>query len=153
MYGSIIWSPYTKEKIYNIEKIQHQVLRILAFKQNIEFDYFDHDYKDLYIKFKINNLESAREITDLKFLYNLMNNKIVCDEIKSVINFYVPKRDGLRDRQLTFTIPMEFKNSRKSSSLFRILETYNTYNKKIDITNKSEIGFYKSLHKFIAKFN
>ena len=87
------------------------------------------------IKFNINNLDSAREICDLKFLYKLINNKIICHEIRSVIDFYVPKRDGLRQRSLTFNIPIEFKSSRKTSSLLKILETYNCFNKKIGITN------------------
>ena len=130
MYGSIIWSPHTQEKIYDIEKIQHQILIIFAFKLNIEFDYFKHDYNDLYTKFKINNLESAREISDLKFLYKLINNKITCPEIRSVIKFYIPNRNGLRERNLMFTIPIEFKNCRKTSSLLRIQETHNLYNKK-----------------------
>ena len=50
-------------------------------------------------------------------------------------------------------ISFEFKNCRKSSSLFRILKTFITYNKKIDITNKSDIGFYKSLNKFRKQQN
>ena len=100
----------------------------------------------------MNNLISAREISDLKFLCKLINNKTLCDEIRSVINFYVPKRDGLRQRQLTFTIPIEFKNNRKTSSIFRILETFNSFNDKIDITSNSKMGFYKSLNILVAKF-
>ena len=66
------------------------------------------------MKFKINNLESAREISDLKFLYKLINNITVCDEIGSLIGFYVSKRDGLRESSLMFNIRIEFKNARKA---------------------------------------
>ena len=125
--------------IYTIKYIQNQVLRIFAYKQNVDFDYYTHDYKELYIKFKIKTLESAREISDLKFLYKLINNIIVCEEIRSLIGFYVPNREGLREKCLTFNILIEFRIARKTSSVFRILETYNSYNKKIDITNNIDI--------------
>ena len=104
IYGSIIWSLKQKKGF---------ILRIFAYKQNIEFDYFKHDYNELCVKFKINILGSARAISDLKFLYKLINNKIVCNEIRSVIDFYIPKRDGIRGRNLTFIIPIEFKIAKK----------------------------------------
>ena len=131
MYGSLIWASNTLEKIYQLEKIQHQVLRIFVFKNNIDFDYLSHGYASLYKKFNMHSLESAKEISDLKFLYKLFNNQIDANDIKSVMNIYEPKKGGLRTRYLSFTIPIEFKNNRKTSFLLRILENYNINKDKI----------------------
>ena len=152
MYGSMIWYPYTSTLTYEVEKIQHQVLRIFAYNQKIDFDYFSHNYLELNKKFDLLTLESSRDIADIKFLYRIFNKRIDSIDILSSINLHVPLRPGLRDRNILFSLPTEFKKNNKISSLYRIIQSFNMINKKVDITNESECSFIKSLKINLGKF-
>ena len=69
MYGSVIWSPTVRNLIYDIEKVQHQYFRIYASIKKIPFDYREHNYHELAKSSGMITLESARNISEIKFLY------------------------------------------------------------------------------------
>jgi hypothetical protein len=85
-YGSIIWSPHQDYLIIKLERLQNRFLRMLAFKTNK----VDQTLKSLAIEFNIEILEFRRQFNDLRWLYNLLNSKIDCPEILSLISFNVP---------------------------------------------------------------
>ena len=120
--------------------------------QKIDFDYFSHDYLELNKRFDLMTLESSTDIADIKFLYRVFNKKIDSTDILSTINLHIPRRSGLRDRNILFSVPTEFQKNIKISSLYRIIESFNMINKKVDISNRSEISFIKSLKIHLGKF-
>ena len=90
MYGSVIWSPTAKNLIYDIEKVQHQYFRIYTLIKKIPFDYREHNYHGLAKSSDMITLESARNISEIQFLCNILNNNIDAIEILARIDFSVP---------------------------------------------------------------
>ena len=108
MYASIIWSPHQLGMIKQLERVQNQILRIMALNQEVEFDYFSHDYEELMKKFDIKTIESSRNISKLKFLHKLLNNKIDSIELLQIVNFNIQNLK-LRNMNILFSIPYDFK--------------------------------------------
>ena len=154
MYGSVIWSPTVRNLIYDIEKIQHQYFRIYASIKKILFDYREHNYHELAKSSDMITLESARNISEIKFLYNILNNNIDEIEILAGIDFSVPVIK-LRNRnilqKILFTVPFELRDSRHKSSIFSMSQTYNSISDKVDIFDPSMLRFFKTVKENLRK--
>lgn len=82
IYGDIIWRPNKKVSINKIEQIQHKMLRYLAFKDNLNFPRFCHNYDSLYEKYNLPSISSIFRTNDAILLYKIMQGKIKCNNIK-----------------------------------------------------------------------
>lgn len=90
-YGSIIWSPYQSCLVEKHEKVQRRFLPFIGFKQrqiNILDDPTDNN---LQIKLKLDSLSVRHRISDLSFLYKLVNGIITFLLILERISFHVPQ--------------------------------------------------------------
>ena len=53
IFASAIWSPYTKDSITRIERVQHALVRYLAFKNGALMSFCEHDYSSNSARFNI----------------------------------------------------------------------------------------------------
>lgn len=126
-YCSVVWSPFYKSDISQIERIQHKFLRYIAYKKKISTD--DIDYTQLMDTLNIKSLASRRDRNDLIILYKIINNYIDSPELLSRINFKVPTRSSRQ--QNLFKVPYHKSNYCYYSPLSRLQRLANslyTYN-------------------------
>ena len=90
MYGSIIWNPTKKSKIEELEKVQHLFLRFISYKTISPMKYNEHNYEIIMKRININSLKYSRAIYELKFLYKLLNNFVICPELESSNRLFKP---------------------------------------------------------------
>lgn len=100
-------------------------------------------YADKLEHFKLGTLELRRTVSDLTFLYKLLNNKIDCLDLLSKININVPSRPPRHPRSVLY-VPRYRTNLGKHSFMSRITHKYN---KISGLTTDVDI-FSNTLHKY-----
>ena len=85
MYGSLIWRPNNKKDIEQIEKIQHKILRYMAFKDKLQFNKFCHDYSNLMLKYELPSILSLFKANEAIFLYKIMSGSINCVSLNNLL--------------------------------------------------------------------
>ena len=108
-YGSVIWHPHLQKDTHKIEKLQSRFLRLITFKATGYYPKFD-SYTALLSTYNISPLENRRLLTDIMFLYKILNNKIDCMELTTKVTIRVP---SLKTRSLNNCIL----HCRKANSL------------------------------------
>jgi len=99
-YASIIWTPYYKQFINKIERIQNKFLRYLYYKIFRINSYQERvSYNTLLKIFGISSLATRHELLQLTFLYKLVNGIIDSSECLKLLNFNT-KAVNLRSRLL-----------------------------------------------------
>ena len=83
LYGSVIWRPCTKNLYELLEKVEHRVIRYLAFVNGRAIHRFDHDYIINRKKYDIPILLSILDVNDSICIYKIMNGITNCKELKS----------------------------------------------------------------------
>ena len=96
-YCSSIWCPSQQYLIDKIERVQKRLVRWLCFRDKIDYDSFD--YTELCFNYKLQTLESRRNITDLCNLNKVYNNHINSPYIVSQIVLNVPDVSNRRARR------------------------------------------------------
>lgn len=91
-YGCVVWSPYGITSSIKLETVQHHFLRFLSFVMGRPMHFTDHDYDSLMLLLQIPTLASRRAMFDLLFIYKLINEKIECQQLRSLIALRVPTR-------------------------------------------------------------
>ena len=89
-YGSTIWNPCYKVHIASLERVQHKFLRYVNFRLGIPLDSLNYDF--LLNNQNLLKLSERRIITDLIFLFKIVNGMLDCPDILSLVNFNVPVR-------------------------------------------------------------
>lgn len=132
-YASVIWSPYYNVHINNLERIQRRFLKYLSFKEDGTYPEPGISHNQLLVRHSTASLEERRIISQLVFLYKLINGQIVCEEFLSQICFSVPR---LFSRQsYTFYLPTPRINVKKFSPLYQMCSNYNLSQDMFDIFN------------------
>ena len=120
-YASVVWNPYQKTKIDGLEKVQTRFIKMQCSRFNIIYhrkDYITHcNYS------RIQTLVARRRITDMIFLYKIVNNFIDSPLIEK-LNFHVPSRTT-RTRY-TFHATKSRIDISKHACINRLQDTYNT---------------------------
>ena len=91
-YASVIWAPRWSKYRGQLERVQHRFLRYLAFKAGQPLAWFDHDYGPIMSRFGVRSLEHRRRVSDLSFLYRILNGLIDNPDVIALVNFNVPAR-------------------------------------------------------------
>ena len=137
-----LWSPYYKTYIDKLDSVQRKFLRYIAFKQHIITD--NINYSQMEKDLKINSIAERRDISDILFIFKILNGYIVCPELLSQIQIYVPPR------HLRVTKNFELHQHRtlygKNSPINRIMANGNRCN--IDFFNASLISLKHQLKIF-----
>ncbi|XP_050534985.1 uncharacterized protein LOC126902005 [Daktulosphaira vitifoliae] len=121
-YGSIIWSPFVASEIKKIESVQNRFLTCLSYKLNKN----RINYENFRDSLKMDSLLFRRQYLDIKWIYNLLNNKIDCPEILDKLPFNVPQL-SLRNHSM-FYIPTLAQNYSRNSPVNRMLYLCNSLN-------------------------
>lgn len=83
-FGSIIWAQNYTDKL--VENVQYKFLKSIAFRLNLPIsrDSFSLVANSIYIQ----PCEVRRKLSDVMFIYDLLNNYIDCSDLLSKISFY-----------------------------------------------------------------
>lgn len=118
----VVWSPFYAKYIDQLEKIQHRFLRYIAFKLKIPWDLVN--YGDLMNLLNIESLQQRRINADQLFAHKLINGKISCPELLSMLNFYVPPR-RFREDPVLFQTEQHRTNYGTNNPINRIMNNAN----------------------------
>ncbi|KAL1446223.1 hypothetical protein WDU94_000017 [Cyamophila willieti] len=115
-YGSVIWTPRTKEGIKTIEKIQAKFIRYLFKKANGFYPKYPQNisYKVLIENLPIDSIEERFKKNQMTFLQNTLTNRINSPYILSQINLKIPTRNLRPNPTQLFYIKSNSKNELKS---------------------------------------
>ena len=91
-YASVIWAPRWEKYRTQLERVQHRFLRLLAYKTGQPLARFDHNYGPVMSRANIRSLEHRRRVTDLAFLYRILNGMVDNPRVLALVNFNVPVR-------------------------------------------------------------
>lgn len=136
-FANIIWRPFFKIHINNIESIQHKFIKHLNYKAKL----VNKSYEESCAYHKINTLEDRRQLSDMLFLFDIINNKFDCSEFIGKIFFNVPSR-RTRHTQLLM-VPSARTKYYKMSPYVRIPAIYNSYFSSLDPFNTSRASYKK----------
>lgn len=140
-YGSLIWNPQYDVYIGKLEGVQNKFIDYVNRK------YFPHTNERCVIRKTLNllPLESRRQISDIKFLFKVVNNVIdsleIVNTIKYNVPFYYTRQNNL------FFIAQSNTNYYSNSPLHRATKVYNSLSQvtTIDIFSDSLTRFQNSV--------
>lgn len=134
-YGSLIWCPTYVTYINNIERVQRRFLKYLMYTTDGIYPARGYNYDDMLTRFNYVSLRSRRNISNIKFLYNLLTNKIDCTFLLNKISFNVPR---LSSRHLyVFHLPTSRTNIMLRSPIYLMCSSFNAICSTCDINYDS----------------
>ena len=148
-YASVIWSPKTAKNRDVLERVQHRFLRYLAYKMGEPLHRFDHDYGPIMRKVGIRTLECRRIVTDLSFLFKIINGLVCNQHVIGLIDFYVPSRPT-RHAEL-FRPPLYTSRFGHADPFYRISNLANQFSTEIDMFHGSLPAFKASVYRATSK--
>ena len=137
LYGSSVWRPYTKNKIKLFEKIQHRVVRQLAYLDGKPMSRFNHVYDEHNKNFDLPTLESMFKISDCIYLYKIRNGIINCEELKN--KFTMNSYESIRHKT-PFIVPKRGNNYASNEPIFRLSELGNILVKKNQVLYNFDVN-------------
>ena len=78
-YCSVVWSPYAKRNIYKLQRVQRRATKFILKS--------DDPYDIRLEKLNLMSLEKRRSLTDVTFLYKVLNGNIDID-VSNIIEFH-----------------------------------------------------------------
>lgn len=144
-YGSLIWNPHYNIYINKLEAIQNKFVDFINKKL---FPDLPNSRSLIKRKLGLISLEDRRQITDLKFVYKIVNNLIDCVSINNSIYYIVPSHNT-RSKNLFYSSQANT-NYYLYSPMHRCTKTYNSISNitEIDIFSNSLNTFTTLLKKF-----
>lgn len=146
-YCALIWDPYYDIHKFEIESVQRKFLKFLAFKVDGNYPERGISYSLLLNKFNFVSLEKRRAISSIKFLYNLLHNKIDCPYLLSQINFLVPRQQSRQS--LTFYNERARTNVYIKSPIYSMCSNYNKICQYCDINLDSNNSISRVAHTYL----
>lgn len=135
-YATPVWNPHYQVHVERIESIQRAFTRFLAYKDR-QCPY-RADYRMRLLYFKLERLETRRQIFDLSLLYKLLHGQLDMPYTASQIGLAVPRRLPRHPAQKIFSVPVSRTNVGHFSPLNRCMRTFNDINSdEIDIFHDS----------------
>ena len=141
-YGSIIWNPQQIKYKTLIERVQKRFLRYMYFRTNHVYPNFrTHPVSSIEMerKFKLTSLKVRREIAYCLFIHKVLNNRIDCALLLSLLLIRV-KNKNTRSSELFIY------DGRSNSPLNRAMLILNKLPPELDVFFISFNGFKKMLH-------
>ena len=134
-YCSVVWSPYTKKNIDKLERVQRRATKFILKS--------DDPYDIRLKKLNLMSLEKRRSLTDVTFLYKVLNGNINID-ISKIIDFHSEAdRFSLRYKDpLTLKKKYARTNILKYSFVHRITDQWNQL--PLDIRVSDNVNIFKS---------
>ena len=136
-YGAIVWHPIYQVHIKHIESVQRLFLKYLLFCEDRAYPPRGYNHAHLLNRFKINSLHTRRIIAGVRFLTNLINNKIDSMCLLAKLNFLVPRYNS-RQHDLFYCLPCN-SNILKKSPIYSICKVCNLIFRNCDFTDNFSI--------------
>jgi hypothetical protein len=145
-YNSVLWSPYYQVHSRNIERVQNRLLRFINYRLGVPVR--EINYKHLRDTYNLQPLSARREVSDMVFLYKLINGQIDAPELLQRIHLHVPNR--LTRATQTFSTANTTTNYHYNSPLQRLPREANRL-VDVDVFAPSLNVFKKELYMFIME--
>ena len=143
LFSGILWSPYTK-RTDKLERVQRRASKFILKTDD------PHDIR--LKKLKLMSLEKRRSLTDVTFLYKILNGNIDID-ISKIIEFD-SEADRFSLRYMDFlTLKKKYArtNDLKYSFFHRIIDQWNQL--PLDIRVSDNVNIFKTrVKKFLSDF-
>lgn len=123
-YASVVWSPMYRCHIYSLEQVQRRFLKYLYFKEHFTYPVQGYSHDSLLHTYNVTQLDLRRSQIDLKFLFNLLHNRIDSMSLLSEVNFTVPRLSARSST--TFYCSKSNTNILLNSPMYRMCATYNS---------------------------
>jgi hypothetical protein len=136
-YASVAWNPVYSAQSQRIESLQRAFTRHLAFVS----PGINHrqPYQQRLDFFKLKTLRDRRAMSDVLFLYKLINSGACCGHLLSMISLNVPRRLPRHPCFKTFHIPRSKTNLGLHQPVSRMCAAYNALYAKTDKTVNIDI--------------
>ena len=128
----MVWSPYTKRNTDKLERVQRRATKFILKT--------DDPYDIRLKKLNLVSLEKRRSLTDVTFLYKVLNGNIDID-ISKIIDFH-SEADRFPLRSMDFLICYARTNVLKYSFSHRIIDQWNQL--PLDIRVSDNINTFKT---------
>ena len=89
-YASVVWTPYTQEKIDRLNSVVKKFLRFAAYKNGTPMNYWDHDYRQISIMCNIHKIESLHKYFDLSFMIDSLRSGTSSSDFGTCLNTREP---------------------------------------------------------------
>lgn len=132
-YASIVWNPNYNIHITLLEKVQRRFFKSATFILEGNYPIRGTPQELFLSKFDMCSLLRRRVMCTIIFLYKIINNKINCPSITSLIKYRVPRLTARTSNILM--VPTPRTNILASSPLHQICLNYNNIEQRLDIFN------------------
>ena len=122
-YASPVWSPFYREYIDRLEKVQRRFLRYLAYRIRIPADQVD--LEALAGRFNLPRLEHRRLVTDVIFYHKLVTGGLQCPKLLAEVGLNVPSYAARRIP--LFKVPFAAFNYQMHRPMYRIPRLVNAF--------------------------
>ena len=136
-YGSIVWQPIYQVHINRIESVQRMFLKFLSYCEDGVYPQRGVHQSLLLNRFNINSLFNRRITAGVKFIINLINNKIDNIWLTGKLNFLVPRHNS-RQREI-FYCPLSNSNIHVKSPIISMCKVCNRIFKTCDLTDNFSV--------------
>ena len=128
MYASPVWSPIYENNIKKLEKVQHKFLNFVAWKLQLPSPRLSHNYTQVATIVNVSSLKSHRNYTDMKFLYDLVNNRIDSTYLLGKLLWKVPSLRLRNFEHIDFKTPLAKTNQFCFAPLWKMSKLANELN-------------------------
>ncbi|XP_050546069.1 uncharacterized protein LOC126908201 [Daktulosphaira vitifoliae] len=88
-YGSVVWDPHTAENARQLERVQNKFLCFAG--RALDLPCPPHDYTPVANHLGLSSLSLRRNVAGSKFLKGLLDGKVECPALLSLVPFRVPQ--------------------------------------------------------------
>lgn len=139
-YASVVWSPYYSTLIESIERVQKRFLIICYFRLN--GDRINYSSSAMARQLSLDTLEKRRHNQDMCFLYKLVNNLIVCEDLDRL---FVEHPTGITRQRPVFRLEFHSTNYAFHGPISRMCRNFN--NSNLQIHGLSMQSFRRALNR------
>ena len=130
MYASAIWRPIGKINMNRLERIQHKVLRHLAYLSGNPLSRYDYDYTSTAETFGLASVTSSMIASDVVIVYKIKSNHVKCLDLQNLFPIHNPNY-VLRNR-LPFYPDLPSSRHSEANPIFRLSRCYNDLSQKLE---------------------
>lgn len=130
-YGAMIWYPIYQIHINTVESVQRRCLKFLMFVSDRVYPERGYDYSLMLSRFNVESLQLRRKMISIKFLFNLLHNKIDCSMLLDRLYFNVPRITARHEQ--TFFISTPRTNILFRSPIYIMCSNYNSICDSVDL--------------------
>ena len=146
MYASTIWRPIGKINMNRLEKIQHNVLRHLAYLSGNPLSRYDHDYTSTAETFRLASVTSSMIASDVIIVYKIKSNHVKCPDLQNL--FPIHNSNYVLRNRLHFYPKLPSSRHSEANPIFRLSRFYEDLSQELE----NPLDFSLNISKFTVLF-